>query len=53
MVSIKSLKSRISSKYPDSKIAGILKAEPDEVSPEELIAKIGTWQFIIDEDAKK
>lgn len=53
MVNIKALKSRISAKYPNSKIAGILRNEPDEVSQEELIAKIGTWQFVIDEDVIK
>ena len=53
MVSIKTLKSRISAKFPNSRIAQILRNEPDEVSPEELIAKIGTWQFVIDEDFTK
>ena len=53
MVSLRTLKSRISAKYPNEPITEILKNEPDEVSMEELIAKLGTWQSVIDQGKKE
>ncbi len=52
MVNIRAFKGRISSKYPNEPISGILKNEPDEVGPEELIGKLATWQTIIDSGKK-
>lgn len=47
-VSIRALKSRLASRYPGEPITEVLKNEPDEVSPEELIGKVATWQAVID-----
>ncbi len=53
MISIRSLKTRISEKHPGSAISNVLLHEPDELSPLELIAKVATWQSIIDSEARK
>ncbi len=52
-VSIRDLKAKISGKYRDSAIANVLLHEPDELTPLELVAKIMTWQSVIDSEARK
>jgi hypothetical protein len=52
MVNIRAFKDRVSSKYLNASIAEILRNEPDEVGPEELIGKLATWQTIIDSERK-
>ena len=52
MVNIKTLKSRISAKYPSEPITAILKDAPDQVAPEELIGMLQTWQSVIDAGKK-
>ena len=42
-VNIRPLKERISVKFPGKTITAILRNEPDEMTPEELLAKITTW----------
>ena len=52
MVNIRALKDRIALRYPNASIAEILRNEPDEIRPEELIGKLATWQAIIDSGRK-
>ncbi len=52
-VNLRSLKSLILRKYPDSSLSKILIREPDEINFDELIAKIATWQTIADLEADK
>lgn len=47
MVNIRNFKARIISRFPNDPIAEVLKNEPDEVPPEELIGKIATWEAIV------
>lgn len=53
MVSIRALKDRISSRFPGKTITEILKNEPDEVTQDELIGKLATWQSVIDTDKRE
>jgi hypothetical protein len=48
IVSIHRLKTRIPKKFPNSEIANILLNEPDEMSIEALISKVGTWLVLLD-----
>jgi hypothetical protein len=47
MVNIRTFKSRIIAKFPNDPIAEVLKNEPDEIPPEELVGKISTWESIL------
>ena len=47
-VSINGLKTRVSKKFPHSEIANILLSEPDEMSVETFISKVGTWLAVLD-----
>ena len=47
-LSINTLKFRVSQKFPNSEIANILLNEPDEMSVEIFISKVGTWLVILD-----
>lgn len=38
----------MSAVFPGKTITEVLRNEPDEISPEELVGKIATWQSIID-----
>ena len=48
MVNLRRLKDRMSAMFPGKTITEVLKNEPDEIGPEELIGKIATWQSVID-----
>ena len=51
-MNIRNLKARLAARYPRETISEVLRGEPDQVSPEELIAKLATWQTIIDSGKK-
>jgi hypothetical protein len=42
-INIRPLKERISGKFPGKTVTNIIRNEPDEMTPEELLAKITTW----------
>lgn len=49
---ISALKHRFLLKYAKSELSTILPAEPDELTPESLISKTGTWLAILDAERK-
>lgn len=49
IVNLHGLKTRMSRKFPNSKITNIILNEPSEISVEELIGAVGVWLNILDE----
>lgn len=52
-MNLRQLKGRMSSKYPNQAITAIIKDAPDNVSPEELVGMVATWQSVIDAQKKE
>ena len=47
-VEIHQLKRRFAGKFPDNELSQLFLNEPDEMSIEALISKIGTWLALLD-----
>ncbi len=47
-ISIHEVKTRVNKKFPNIELSQILLSEPDEMSVEALISKVGTWLVILD-----
>ena len=47
-VSLESLKHSFSQKFPDIELSQIFLSEPDKMSIEAFISKVGTWLIILD-----
>ncbi len=52
-INLRSLKSLILRKYPNSSLSKILIREPDEINFDELMTKIATWQTIVGLDGEQ
>ena len=48
MISIKRVKERFSSKYPETPLSTILLREPQELTESEFLAKALTWLSVLD-----
>lgn len=48
VISIHSLKLHFSKQFPDKVLTKILSKEPDEMSIEAFISKVGTWLALLD-----
>jgi len=53
MIKISKLKSEFTSQFPESPLTPILLQERDELTPEELLAKVATWLAILNANKKK
>lgn len=53
MINIRPLKEKISRLYPGQMLSEIFRNEPDQVSVEDFIAKIGTWLSIAESNDKE
>jgi hypothetical protein len=49
-INISQVKLLFSSRFPNLDFTKILLSEPDELSTDELVAKIGTWLLTLDEE---
>lgn len=50
-IMIRGLKKRFAHKFPNTELSHILLSEPDEMSIEALISKVGTWLAILDNES--
>jgi hypothetical protein len=53
MISIKKLRKEFTTQFPESPLTPILLQERDELTPEELLAKVSTWLAILNANKKK
>jgi hypothetical protein len=53
MISIKKLRKEFTIQFPESPLTPILLQERDELTPEELLAKVSTWLAILNANKKK
>lgn len=47
-IDIRQLKNKFTKKFLNGELTQILVLEPDEMAPEEFLAKVGTWLAICD-----
>jgi hypothetical protein len=49
-IDLRTFKSNFSKYFPNSVLSIILLSEPDEMSLDELIGKLGTWLILLDQE---
>ncbi|MFP3255049.1 MAG: hypothetical protein RXP30_01265 [Thermoplasmata archaeon] len=53
IISIKKLQREFTKQFPESPLTAILLQEKEELTPEELFAKISTWLAILNTDKRR
>jgi hypothetical protein len=53
MINLRKLKREFSEKFPNSELTAVILKEPDEIAPEEFLAKVSTWLAILNADKKE
>lgn len=53
MINIRPLKERISSLHQGRSISEIIRNEPDQVTSEDFVAKVGTWLSVAESNDKE